>query len=66
MDLDNLYTPKDRLTIRYAEATERFETLPVSLNLENDYNPDSQGTPNLEFKKHLSNLRNMYRNTPNY
>ncbi len=51
MDIDNFYTPKDKLTTRYGNATEKFETLPASLYLPNDYNPDSQGTPNLELKK---------------
>ena len=51
MDIDNFYTPKDKLTTRYSNATEKFEALPASLYLPNDYNPDSQGTPNLELKK---------------
>jgi hypothetical protein len=36
------------LTILYAKALDNLETLPASLYLENDENPDSQGTPNLE------------------
>ena len=51
MDIDNFYTPKDKLTTRYGNATEKIETLPASLYLPNDYNPDNRGTPNLELKK---------------
>ncbi len=34
MDFDNFYTPKDKLTTRYGNATEKFETLPASLYLQ--------------------------------
>ena len=51
MDIDNFYTPKDKLTLRYKAALENLENLPASFYLENDDNPDSQGTPNLELKK---------------
>jgi DNA polymerase IIIc chi subunit len=51
MNIENFYTPKDKLTTRYAKAMEKFDKLPASFYLENDDNPDSQGTPNLELKK---------------
>ncbi len=51
MDIDQFYTPKDKLTTRYKKALDNLETLPASFYLGNDDNPDSQGTPNLELKK---------------
>ena len=51
MNIENFYTPKDKLTTRYAKAMEKLDKLPASFYLENDDNPDSQGTPNLELKK---------------
>ena len=45
MNIENFYTPKDKLTTRYAKAMEKLDKLPASFYLENDDNPDSQGTP---------------------
>ena len=55
MNIENFYTPKDKLTTRYAKAMEKLDKLPASFYLENDDNPDSQGTPNLELKNNSSN-----------
>ena len=51
MEFENFYLPKDKLSIRYAKAVSKFETLPANFYMPNDDNPDSQGTPNLELKK---------------
>lgn len=51
MEFDHFYLPKDKLTKRYENAVSKFETLPANFYMPNDYNPDSQGTPNLELKK---------------
>ena len=51
MEFDNFYLPKDQLTTRFINATDKIETLPANFYMPNDDNPDSQGTPNLELKK---------------
>ncbi len=51
MEFDNFYLPKDKLTTRYNNVVSKIETLPANFYMPNDYNPDSQGTPNLELKK---------------
>jgi hypothetical protein len=47
MDIEKSFTPRDKLRTGYAKALDNLETLPASFYLENDDNPDSQGTLNL-------------------
>ena len=51
MEFDNFYLPKDKLTSRFENAVFKFKTLSAKFYMPNDYNPDSQWTPNLELKK---------------
>lgn len=53
MDIGNFYIPNDKILKRYKIAVEKLEQLPASFYLPNEENPDAQGTPLLELKKHL-------------
>ncbi len=56
MNNESFYTPKDKLTTRYAKAMGKLEKLPALFYLANNDNSDSQGTPNLDLSFFSSNL----------